>query len=550
MLVGWVSAVLIALLGSNLWWLRRNDLPDGFQNEYEHVYTLTEIFFRLRDSGLGEAWSPLWDGYYPPLMHVAGASGLAVGGRSEAVPVMALGLFLVVLIGATAWMVHRIRGPEAAAVAVALLAAYPSVFGNARRYEPNIALSAMVALAAGFLIVRKGLDKWSTAALFGTFCGLGMLADRIVFAVYLAPLALVAAVRAYRNHAVSERIAALLRWCLAGTVTVVLCGYYYARWLAGHIDEVVTQLGGEIEATGEVVAALPWWSATGLMYYPLSFLDSQMGLAIGGLTAIGIALYLVRGRQELEPDTAALLEGWLFGGLLIVTLVSKKQPYYAIPLLAPAAACAAIGFRALPDVRGFVGVGVLIAALGLHQVAYLTRGEGLWPAPGRWTWFAGNSPLPDGFLGNQYTQAAPPHGFGLNVERIAELCLGQTSKDPERPITIVYSDAQGAYEGQLMPTLRLAMDSLQVEGVLMNGHAVQENAHRASCFVFVTGTDGAWPTHEQIALEWEDWGVGTPTQVLYDAMDGMKARSYPLDRWVTERDELVHVYTLVGPARQ
>ncbi len=547
MLVGWVSGVLIALLGTNLWWLRRNDLPDGFQNEYEHVYTLTEIFFRLRDSGLGEAWYSLWDGYYPPLMHVAGASGLAVAGRSGTVPVMALGIFLVLLIAGTAWMVHRLRGPETAAVAVALLAAYPSVFGNARRYEPNIALSAFVALAAGFLVVRKGLDSWRTAALGGGLCGLGMLADRIVFVVYLLPLVAVAAFRAYRNHEAEERIQSLLRWCAAGAVTFAICGYYYARWLAGHIDEVVTQLGGEIEATGEAAAGLPWWSATGLMYYPLSFLDSQMGLAIGGLTAIGIALYLVRGRQELEPDSAALLEGWLFGGLLVITIVSKKQPYYAIPLLAPAAACAAIGFRALPDIRGFIAVSVVIVALGGHQVSYLTRGEGLWPAPGRWTWFAGNSPLPEGFLGNEYTQAAPPHGFGLNLPRIAELCSAQTVKDPDRPITVVYSEAQGAYEGQLMPTLRLELDSLEVEGVMMNGHAVQENADRAACFVFVTGTDVAWPTHEQIAQEWEDWGVGTPTAALYEAMDGMKARSYPLDRWMTERDELVHVYTLVGP---
>jgi len=546
MLVAWATVVVVTLLGSNLWWLRRNDLPDGFQNEYEHIYTLTEIYFRFRDSGLAEAWSSLWDGYYPPLMHLVGASGLTLAGRSSVVPTMSLGIFLALLLGATCWMVYRVRGPEAAAVAIVLLATYPSVFGNARRYEPNIAVSALVAVAAGLLIVRKGLDKWTTAGLFGVLCGLGMLADRLVFFVYLVPLAAVAGVRAARRYDATELTSALLRWCAAGVITLAVSGYYYARFFAGHVDEVVTQLGGEIEAGGEITASLPWWSATGLTYYPLSFLDSQMGLAIGGLTAIGVALYLVKGRREIDPESAAMLDAWLFGGLVIITLVSKKQPFYAIPLLAPAAACAAIGFRALPDPRAFVAAGALIVALGGHQLAFLTHGEGLWPAPGRWTWFAGASPFPEGFLGNEYTQAAPPHQMGLNVPRMAELCAAQTAKNPARPIVVVFGEAQGAYEGQLMPTLRLELDSLLVEGVLMNGHAVQENADRAGCFVYVTGAEPAWPTHEQIRQEWEDWSIGTPTSVLYDAMDSMEARAYPLDRWMTERDERVHVYTLVG----
>ena len=550
-LVCWVAVVAGVLLASNAWWLRNNDLPDGFQNEYEHVYTLTEVFFRLRDGGLDEAWSPLWDGYYPPLMHVAGATGLATLGRSVATPANALGIFLVLLLGATAWTAYRLRGPEVAAVAVTLVATYPSVFGNARRYEPNIALSAMVALAAGLLIVRKGLDKGTTAALFGVLCGIGMLADRIVFVVYLLPLLVVAGVRAVRAYDAPRRTRALLRWTAAGAVAMLVCGYYYARFLAGHIDEVWTQLGGEITAAGEQSTALPWWTPTGLTYYPLSFVDSQMGFALATATAIGVSLYLLRGRESLDRDQAVLLDAWLFGGLLVITIVGKKQPYYAIPILAPAAIAAAVGWRALPDVRGRIAVAVVVAQPGFHQLAYLTKGSGLWPAPGRWAWFAGASPLPDGFLGHEYTQAAPPHQVGLNLPRIAELCAAQTAKAPDRPITAVFSEAQGAYEGQLMPALRLELDTLDVEGVLMNGHAIQEKAEEgAACFVYVTGSELTWPSRERIAQEWEDWGVGTPTEALYEAVDAMEARAYPLDRWFTERDEWVHVFTLVGPSTE
>ena len=56
------SAVLTAAFGwATLWWLLRNDLPDGYQNEFIHLYTLTEFFFRARDASLGEAWPFLWD---------------------------------------------------------------------------------------------------------------------------------------------------------------------------------------------------------------------------------------------------------------------------------------------------------------------------------------------------------------------------------------------------------------------------------------------------------------------------------------------------------
>jgi hypothetical protein len=286
------------------------------------------------------------------------------------------------------------------------------------------------------------------------------------------------------------------------------------------------------------------------MYYPLSFLDNQMGLSMGAFTAIGLALYLVRGRNQIDRESAVLLEAWLFGGRLIITLVSKKQPFYAIPILAPAAACAAIGFRALPDVRGFVGVALVVAALGLHQGSFLTRGEGIWPAPGRWTWFAGTSPLPPGYLGKHYTQAAPPHGHGLDIERMAHLCSTSTDRDADRTITMLFSDAQGAYEGQLMPALRLELDSLQVEGVLMSGQAVQEKVDHASCFIYVTGTNESWPTHDRIRQVWADWGVGTPPAALYQAMDTMQARSLPPETWTTERNELVHVFALAGPPQE
>lgn len=534
------------LLASNLWWLQRNELPDGFQNEYEHFYTLTEVYFRACDNSLSEAWGPLWDGYYPPLPHVVASIGMSLTGRSRAAPAMALGIFVVLLLGMTAWIATRLRGPQAALVAAGLLAFYPAIFGNARRYEPNVALAAMVAATAGLLVVRKRLRSGWTAAGFGLLCGLGMLADRLVFAVYLAPVVAVALWQVLRSPA-AERRPELLRWLLAVAVGGATCGYYYVRFLAGHIDEVISQLGGEITAAGATGPALPPWTTRGLLYYPLSFLDSQMGLLVGLATLAGLGLWFRRGRFDVDRTSRALLEGWLLGGLLIVTLVSKKQPFYSIPLLAPAAVAAAIGWRSVEPKRLRAALAIVVMLAGLHQLIYLTRDEtGLVPAPGRWAWFAGRSPFPPMWLGYEYTQAAPPTDTGLNLDRMAELCDHQRRKAPDMPYTMVFSDAYGAYEGQLMPALRLELDTRLVEGVLMNGPAVQDQADLASCFIHVTSRGDAWPSADGIRDEWSDWGVGEPTPELLASLAAMRDRSYPLDRWTTTRGDHVHVFTLVS----
>ncbi len=544
LVLAWIVALATLVLACQLWWLQSNELPDGFQNEYEHLYTLTEVYFRLRDNSLDDAWAPLWDGYYPPMEHAVATVGMTIGGRSRITAVMSLGVFLVLLLGATGWVGLRLRSASVAAVAVGLVAFYPAVFGNARRYEPNIPLAAFVALAAGLLVVRSRLDRKGIAVAFGVLCGLGLLSDRVGLAVYLAPVAAVALVQAARRER-PERLRALLHWTIAGAAALAVCGYYYYRFFQGHVDEVWTQLGGEISSAGDETLSLPPWTFRGLLYYPLSFLDAQMGPVLGSATIIGISLYLAAGRKRIDSTSAALLDAWLLGGLLVFTLISKKQPFYSIPLLAPAAVCASIGWHEIKERELRIGAAALGLLLGLNQLAYLTSGEGVLPTPGRWAYLAGRTPLPPEYLGYQYTQAAAPMNSGLDIPRMAELCATQREADADRPITVVFSDAQGAYEGQLMPTLRLELDTLLVEGLLMSPGAARENVDRVSCFVYVTDSDATWPSSDAITASWAQWGVGEPDRPLLEAVAWMEDHADPLERWTTERSEHVHVYTLV-----
>lgn len=534
-----VLALFAILQSSTAWWLDRNELPDGFQNEYEHTYTLTEVFFRLRDTGWSDAQPALWGGYYPPLEHAVASVAMAVGGRDRQTAVLGLGVFVLLLLGSGALLGRGLLDAPTGAMTAALLACWPSIFGNARRYEPNVALAAMVGAAVVLLILRGGLRDRRTALGFGALCGLGMLADRLVFAVYLAPAALLCLRSAWRG---SDRGDALRRWGLAAGVALLLCGWFYAHFFRNHVWEVWTQVGGEVTGTGIESQALPPWTLRGLLYYPLSFVDGQMGLVPGLLTLAGIGAYLRRARVALDPHRRALLEATAFGGLLVITLISKKQPFYAIPLLLPLAAIAALGWRSLEAPRLRVATAALLLLFGAHQLTFLTRGEGLVPTPGRWVWFAGGSPLPPGFLGHEYTQAWAPREQRIDVDRMARICGELT--DADRPRTVVFSDAHAVYEGQLMPTLRLLLDTLLVDGVTMLPEAVADRHEDAACFLYVTDGDADWPSGASIQAHWDGRSLGTVPPATLEALRSMQERRRRIDGWAGEPEGRVHAYAL------
>jgi len=274
-----------------------------------------------------------------------------------------------------------------------------------------------------------------------------------------------------------------------------------------------------------------------------------MGGVLGLLTLLGLVLYLLRGRRGLDPLGRGLLESWLFGGLLIITLVSKKQAFYSIPLLAPAAILAAVGWSSLiRGQRAWAGALALVLSLGTYQLAYRTLGPDLVPVPGRWALLAGGSPLPPQLLGSEYTMASAPDPQGLRLEEVAVTCKAHQAalegQGLPRPYLMLFSDSQRVYEGQLMPTLRLAMDSLQVEGVLMNGEAVEDQGRRAGCFLYVTDGDRVWPSFADVQAQWTQWGVGDPGDGLRLELKRLRGKVSSHRTWTTRWGSSVHLFTL------
>ena len=543
LLGAWTALVALVLVLSTSWWLQRNDLPNGFQNEADHLYTLSEVYFRLRDNSYSDAHDAMWGEYYPPLNHMVAMTGMTVFGRSRGIATLSLGSLVVVLLIAVAVIARRVRGSPTAALAVLLVAAYPAVFGNMRRYEPNIALAALVALAMALLIAGPSLRSRRGAVLFGLVAGLGLLSDRVVFAIYLLPPLLVLLWQ-LRSQAEQRRV--FLRGiALAAGVALLVSGYYYGKFLVGHIDEILTQLSGEVDATGLETARYSPLSLRGLLYYPLSWFDCQMGPALAAITALGLGGYCWKGRKTLDPENRSLLEAWLLGGLLILTVVGKKQPFYSIPILAPAAILACVGWSCIRGraLRGALAAGLLL--LSVHQLLFLTHHRGLAPSPGRWAWLAGASPFPPQWLGYEYTQAAAPFEQGLRLDEVARLCLSTSSE--ERPYTLLFSEGGAAEEGQLMPTLRLGLDTRLVEGVRKSPpEAIEENLSNSSCFVYV-GMDGRhWPDEKSVQETMDRFSAGDLPESLIEALVELNSRARLLGSWMSEGGEEVHVYALGG----
>lgn len=584
-------------LGLSLWlllstarWLGRNDLPDGFQNEFIHLFTLTEAYFRARDEQLGAAFPALFDEYYPPLIHGSAAATFAIVGPSYANAVLSVAPFLTLLLGAAARLGHALLGWRGGIAVPTVLAFAPAIFGNMRRFEPNLAVSAFTAAAITTLIVRGGLVDRGTALLSGTFAALALLSDRLGGALFITPVLCVATVQTYaslkatraadsaaRAESASDhsgpaipsatrgptpasifvagtgsQLSAraslpelLVRLFWFATPALVLAGFYYVRWFSLHFDEVWTQRQEEITAAGEHVAPFARFSLRDLLYYPLDLLDGSLGLVLSLALFAGTARWF-RVRAAIDRGQRLLLETWVFGALVILTLIGKKQPYYSIPLLAGWITIAAVGL--LHGTRGraqAIGAAFLLLA-ATHQHAALTDGEGFVTTPGRWAAISGSSPFPDGFLGERYTQAAPPNDLQLHVDWMASLCEKQRA-GTGRSSVLLFSEGQSAYEGQLMPTLRLQLDRRNVEGLLMGPPAFESHLAGASCFIYVTGSERSWPEEDGARAVLDQFGQSHPSESLWSALDTLRERAIELRSWTSRAGERVYVYGLGVP---
>lgn len=313
-------AVLVAVAAA---WLSINSRPP----EWDHANHLERMVSCARDLAAGDVTAVLGrSSFYPPLVFCAAALPYRIwpsdvaAGQATILAFLGLGMIAVYLLG------RRLAGGAVGVVAALLFGSAPFVVYAALRFQLDLPLASMVAVALLALLWTEGFTRRGWSIVAGLVLGLGMVTKPPFAAYLLVPVALVVA-------GIRQRRAAL-NLLLALGLGAALCLPWYGLRIFG----LASQVGNRsFKQAAEAGFPHPFsWSA--LAYYPRT-LVTQFGVVAALLLLAGLAV-AVRRRQWFL--LAALLPA-----ATLFELLQNKNFRYTLPLLPVAALVAALGFDAL-----------------------------------------------------------------------------------------------------------------------------------------------------------------------------------------------------------
>ncbi|MBI4253915.1 MAG: glycosyltransferase family 39 protein, partial [Candidatus Rokubacteria bacterium] len=186
--VGGVFAVIVVVVAI---WLALDRRPP----EWDHANHLERAVRCAQDLGRGDVRGILErSSFYPPLALCAAglvyrlAPSDAAAGQTVVLAFLGLGMAAVFALA------RRLAGGSAGVVAAVAFGTAPFVVFSALRFQLDLPLAAMVALALLVLLRAEGFEHCGFTLLTGVVFGLGML-TKPPFAAYLLPPALWVAAR-------------------------------------------------------------------------------------------------------------------------------------------------------------------------------------------------------------------------------------------------------------------------------------------------------------------------------------------------------------------
>jgi hypothetical protein len=311
--------------------------------------------------------------FYPPLVLCLAGAGMLLGLSDAA----AAGAVMVGFLGlgiAAVYLLGRALADGTVGVAAALLfGSAPFVVFSTLRFQLDLPLAAMVALALAVLLATDGLTRRPMALAFGVVCGLGML-TKPTFALYvLVPVIMVLARGGRRG------VANVLLATLVATVISL-------PWFGPRLFGLQAQFGARAFRQAAEAGYPETLSLAGVTFYPRMLLQ-QFGVGASLLFALGLVVAAWR-RQWL-------MLGTLLGPFFVLSvLIQNKNLRFTLPLLGVMAVIAALTLTTLP--RGVRrGAVIALVLLGAVQVAAIVSGippNVRLPWLGVW-WVPGSTPM-------------------------------------------------------------------------------------------------------------------------------------------------------------
>ncbi|MGH7391669.1 MAG: ArnT family glycosyltransferase, partial [Candidatus Rokuibacteriota bacterium] len=294
--------------------------------EWDYANHLERGVLCVRDLGRGELREVLRRGsFYPPLVPCLGGLATVLAGSDVGAGVAVIVVFLAIGMAATYLLGRRVGGAAAGAAAAVVFGTAPFVVWQSLRFQLDVPLAAMVALALEALLRTDAFARPAASLAAGLVFGLGML-TKPPFVVYVLPPVLLALARA--------------RWprALPGLVGFALAGTFVALpWYGPRLFGLSAQIGARSFRQAAEQGHPDPLTAASLLYYPLNF-AVQLGVVGVALFAVGL---VVCARRRDWFSLVALLP------LFVFLAIQNKQLRYTLPLVPAAAVVAGAGFAAL-----------------------------------------------------------------------------------------------------------------------------------------------------------------------------------------------------------
>jgi len=344
-----VAGAFLAVAAAAAIWLALDRRPP----EWDYANHLERGVLCARDLAHGELREVLLrSAFYPPLVPCLGGLAASLAPSDTAAGVAVVVAFLGLGMAATYRLGRRVAGSQGGIVAAVVFGTAPFTVWQALRFQLDVPLAAMVALALEALAGTGNCTRPGRAMLAGLVFGLGLL-TKPPFVVYvLPPLALVLA-RARGRRA----LPGVLGFAAVGALIAV-------PWYGPRLLGLAAQIGARSFRQAAEQGHPEPLSVAGLVFYP-QHLAVQLGAVGAALFVVGLAVCAAR--RAWWPLMALV-------PMVVFLAIQNKQLRYTLPLVPAAAAVAGAGFAALPP-RARVAAGVALGAAALVQIGAATFGE-------------------------------------------------------------------------------------------------------------------------------------------------------------------------------
>ena len=342
-IVGGVYLALVLVAAVWLWIDRRPP-------EWDHANHLERVVHCAQDIARGDAHAIIErSSFYPPLVPCTAAliyrlaPSDAAAAQSVILAFLGLGMAAVYLLG------RYVAGGTEGVVAAVVFGCAPFVVFSSQRFQLDLPLAAMVALALLVCLHTDGFTRLGWSLLAGVVFALGMLTKPPFAAYLIIPVLLIAAAGRRRGRSVLYAALAIL-------VGAALSLPWYGPRLFGFVPQIASRSFKQAAESGHPDPL----TATALLFYP-TWLAPQLGVLAVVLLLIGLVVAVIK-RQWIVP--AAVLAPFL-----LFELLQNKNLRYTLPILPAAAVLAGLAFGLLKGRAARTAGGIVLALACLVQVS-------------------------------------------------------------------------------------------------------------------------------------------------------------------------------------